>query len=53
MTQIEKLLTQVGELVATEIDEVKSVTYPDAEQTAFEITMNDGKKYIVQIKEPH
>lgn len=42
---MEKLLTQIGELVATEIDNVKSIEYVDKETGyMFYITLDNGKK---------
>lgn len=43
---MEELLTKIGELVATEIDEVDSVEYVEKEMGyMFYISLNDGKKY--------
>lgn len=47
---MEKLLTQIGELVATEIDDVKSVEYVDKEMGyMFYITLKDGKKVLLSL----
>jgi len=52
MKEAEKLITEIGELVATGIDEVEEVSYPsdrDTELTAFTIMMTSGKKYKFEI----
>ena len=49
----EKLLFQIGEIVATEIESVAEVTYSDKigyEQT-FIVSMVDGKKFEVTLKD--
>ena len=47
---MEKLLTQIGELVATEIDEVASVEYVDKELGyMFYITLTNGKKLLLSL----
>ncbi|MBR4801099.1 MAG: hypothetical protein IK048_05490 [Clostridia bacterium] len=47
---MEKLLTQIGELVATEIDEVKSVEYVDKEMGfMFYITLKGGKRILLSL----
>jgi len=54
MTDIEKLITKIGELVATEIKEVKAVNYSgdkDLEITAFTMTLKNGLQYSVNFKE--
>lgn len=52
MTEVEKILTQIGEFVYTEIDEVNRVEYTQRENilTALTIVMKSGKEYIVEIK---
>ncbi len=47
---MEQLLTQIGELVATEIDEVKDVEYLDKEMGyMFYINLNDGRKILLSL----
>ena len=47
-----KLLTQIGELVATEIDNVKSIEYVDKETGyMFYITLDNGKKILLSLIE--
>ena len=47
---MEKLLTQIGELVATEIDDVTNVEYVDKEMGyMFYITLKDGKKVLLSL----
>ena len=47
---MEELLTKIGELVATEIDNVKSVEYVDKEMGyMFYITLSDGKKVLLSL----
>ncbi len=47
---MEKLLTQIGELVATEIDDVANVEYVDKEMGyMFYITLKDGKKVLLSL----
>jgi len=47
---MEELLTRIGELVATEIDEVKDVEYVDKEMGyMFYITLNDDRKVLLSL----
>lgn len=47
---MEELLTKIGELVATEIDEVDSVEYVEKEMGyMFYISLNDGKKVLLSL----
>jgi len=47
---MEELLTQIGELVATEIEDVKDVEYVDKEMGyMFYITLKDGKKVLLSL----
>ncbi|MBO4554270.1 MAG: hypothetical protein J5713_00675 [Clostridia bacterium] len=47
---MEELLTKIGELVATEIDDVQSVEYVDkALGFMFYITLKDGKKVLLSL----
>lgn len=47
---MEELLTKIGELVATEIDDVKDVEYVDKEMGyMFYITLKDGKKVLLSL----
>ena len=47
---MEKLLTQIGELIATEIDEVKSIEYLDKEMGyMFYINLKNGKKVLLSL----
>ncbi|MCL2861851.1 MAG: hypothetical protein FWE22_05525 [Firmicutes bacterium] len=51
MTEIEKLITQVGELVWMEINEVKEVNYKRNKKiTSFYVIMLNGSKYILNLK---
>ena len=45
----EKLITTIGELVSTEIDDVSCVEYVK-DKTAFVIVMENGKRFIVEVK---
>lgn len=53
MTESEKILTQIGEYVYTEIDEVNRVEYIKEKDimTGFTIVMENSKEYTVEIKE--
>jgi len=53
MQEIEILTTHLGELVATEIDDVKEVEYikNDIALVAFFITMHSGKSYLVAVSD--
>lgn len=47
---MEELLTQIGELVATEIEDVKDVEYVDKEMGyMFYITLKNGKKVLLSL----
>ena len=47
---MEKLLTKIGELIATEIDDVASVEYVDKEMGyMFYITLKDGRKVLLSL----
>ena len=47
---MEQLLTQIGELVATEIDDVKDVEYVDKEMGyMFYITLQNGKRVLLSL----
>ena len=47
---MEELLTQIGELVATEIEDVKDVEYVDKEMGyMFYITLKDEKKVLLSL----
>lgn len=53
MTNVEKLIIQIGELVATEIDQIKDINYLDdknIELDSFLMTLKCGQKYSVEIK---
>lgn len=53
MTETEKIITQIGEFVYTEIDDVNRIEYTKDkdELTAFTVFMENGKRYAVHIKE--
>ncbi len=53
VTESEKILTQIGEYVYTEIDEVNRVEYIKEKDimTGFTIVMENSKEYTVEIKE--
>ena len=47
---MEELLTKIGELVSTEIDEVKDVEYLDKEMGyMFYINLEDGRKVLLSL----
>ena len=47
---MEELLTRIGELVATESDEVEDVEYVDKEMGfMFYIKLNDGKRVLLSL----
>ncbi len=47
---MEKLLTTIGELVSTEIDDVEGVEYVDKEMGyMFYITLKNGKKILLSL----
>ena len=47
---MEELLTQIGELVATEIDDVAEVEYVDKEMGfMFYMTLKDGRKVLLSL----
>jgi len=49
----EMLLTQIGEFVSSEVDDVNKIDYKkeNGELTAFTITMESGKKFMLTIGE--
>lgn len=49
MSEIEILMTTVGELVACEIDEVDRVEYNKDKECSFSIVMLSGKRYSLEI----
>jgi len=51
MPEIEKIITKMGEIAQVEIDGVKDVKYTADNLTSFELIMDSGKRYIVEIKE--
>ena len=53
MTATEKITLLVGELIYTEIDDVNSVDYTQDknEYTAISVFMENGNRYIVDIKQ--
>jgi len=53
MLEIELLTTLIGELIVTEISEVDNLEYTKekGKLTAFVLTMQNGKKYALSIKE--
>jgi len=54
MNDCEKILVQISEFVFTEMDDIKDikhVTYDDKEQNAFIILTDDGKEFVVEIKQ--
>ncbi|MCL2861463.1 MAG: hypothetical protein FWE22_03530 [Firmicutes bacterium] len=54
MTEIEKLTTQIGELVNTDIPKVKEINYTNEKHeliTTFQITMLDGNCYEIKLKD--
>ena len=53
MTEIEKVLAQIGEFVFVEMGGIKSINYEtdeDGKQTSFMMLTDDGKEYIIGIK---
>lgn len=47
---MEELLVKIGELIATEIDEVKEISYVDKEMgSMFYIFLNDGRKVLLSL----
>ena len=46
----EKLATQIGELIVTEIDDVERIEY-GSELSSFAVTMENGKKFLIDIKD--
>ena len=47
---MEELLTKIGELVATEIEDVQKVEYVDKELGyMFYITLQDGRKVLLSL----
>ncbi|MCL2860889.1 MAG: hypothetical protein FWE22_00535 [Firmicutes bacterium] len=53
MTEIEKLMTQIGEFVSCEMPGVKDIAYArekNYEITTFKITMINGNCYELKIK---
>jgi len=51
MSETEKLIIQIGELISTEVDEVDKVEYARGKETAFTIVMKNGKRYALQIRQ--
>jgi len=52
MTEIERLTVLIGELIATEIDEVNEINYSKEDITAaFTVIMKSGKRYNLTIQE--
>ena len=52
--KVSEMATLIGEFVYTEIDDVNSVEYTNAENgepTAFTVKMENGKQYTVEVKE--
>lgn len=49
---MEELLTKIGELIATEIEEVEEIKYIDKEMgEMFYIILNNGKKVLLSLIE--
>lgn len=49
---MEELLTTIGELISTEINEVNDIEYVDKEMGyMFYIVLNDGKKVLLSLIE--
>ena len=49
---MEELLTKIGELIATEIEEVEEIKYIDKEMgEMFYIILNNGKKALLSLIE--
>jgi hypothetical protein len=51
---VSELTTLIGEFVYTEVDDVHSVEYINAENrepTAFTVKMENGKQFSVELKE--
>lgn len=46
---MESVLVQLGELVFVEMDDIKSVTQET--KTSFVILTNDGKEFIIEIRQ--
>lgn len=47
---MEELLTKIGELIATEIEEVNEIKYIDKEMgEMFYIILNDGKRVLLSL----
>ncbi len=53
MTEAENILTQIGEFVYTEIDQVDQIEYAEENGIliAFDIIMENDKQYSIEIKE--
>ena len=50
--KMEELLTKIGELVATEMEEVKDVTYVDKQMGyMFYIVLNDNRRVLLSLIE--
>ena len=49
MTEIENILSQIGEFVFVEMGGIKSVTY-DGTKNSCVILTDDGKEYVLEIK---
>jgi len=50
MSDIEILMTTVGELVACDIEEVDRVEYAKDKKPTFIIFMMSGKRYLLELK---
>ena len=50
VTEIEILMTTIGELVYTEMDEVDKIEYAKDKLSAFTIVMLNGKRYMLELK---
>ena len=50
MKDIEELVISIGEVVATEIEEVSEVRYIKDNISAFEIITNDNLKYTLELQ---
>lgn len=46
-----ELLYALAEAILLEVDNVEEVIYIEKAESSFEILMNDGKQYIVELKE--
>lgn len=46
-----ELLYALAEAILLEVENVEEVIYNEKAESSFEILMNDGKQYIVELKE--